>query len=277
MYAAEYASAGDEAGERSAASTGASRSGRIFFEWSAMDETTPQAMGTRPHKTARAACLALSFALLGHPCAAEERPPWRGFELSASTGIAGFLVNAPSPFTESPGALFAWSAHLGARVTRRVAFGLHLGGTLGGASELSDDSSVTGLSGGLYLRIYLARDPERLGWDPWLGIGIDILARTLSSRETPDREVRSLAVVEKGFSLPLSFGVDYRLTERIAVGALTTLEARAGEDACLTTATATETDRACRREIGGLDWSGRGPGFSLAWSAAVQVRFSLPR
>lgn len=220
-----------------------------------------------------AACLT---ALVPRVASAQEPPTVRGFELSASVGHARFLSDAPGPYEEGSGSL-ALDAHLGFRVTRRTAFGLHLAGNFLASSRDNPDTNATGLAAGLYLRVYVAPHPERLGWDPWIGLDFDIIARIRAFDDVPQRSTLTYETVAKGSVATLRVGLDYRITDRLAVGAHAAISAWLGNDICATWTTASTTVRYCFRDAPTWDYYDDRPGGAVSWALALNVRYLLPR
>lgn len=220
-----------------------------------------------------AACVT---ALLPRVASAQDSPTLRGFELSTSVGYARFLSDAPGPYKDGSGAL-ALDAHLGFRVSRRTAFGLHLAGNFLATSRDNPDTDATGLAAGLYLRFYVAPHPERLGWDPWIGLDFDIIARIRAFDDVPRRTLLTYETVAKGSAATLRVGLDYRITDRLAVGAHAAISAWLGDDICATSTTASMTYRYCFHDAPNWDYYDDLPTAAVSWALALNVRYFLPR
>jgi hypothetical protein len=223
-------------------------------------------------------CLAtLVAALLApRPAHAEEPPTLRGLEADAGLGTLLFVAGSQRPWIG--GIPLVADAHLGFRVTRRTAFGVHLRGAFfGDAQFVGHSDGATALSAGLYLRVHVAPHPERPGWDPWLGFELDVISRVFASGVSTYPGRADIAVDQEGraFTLSLRLGLDRRMNDHLAIGGSLTTSFWMQNDICETRASSTETYRNCFREVHDFDYAPQ-PSAALSVALTLHARYTLP-
>lgn len=230
------------------------------------------------------------------PDAPPPPPPPRGLEFGVRMGYGSFTGTDQNAWSRlaNPGGggvyyqtsewfegSLGFDASVGWRFAPHFSVGARGGYQLLRSGEDRDDLSAWTL--GVYGRWYIFPGIARGDIDPWLGLGVDALARftVVTAPTSTSSSIGDVTLSTRAVALPMSLGVDVHVTDRLAVGVSGTLSWWISYEQCISGRVSTLATSPC---------STRGdfptgvvtdaPVHRLLdntlWSASLDLRYTLP-
>ncbi len=223
-------------------------------------------------------------------------PTPRGLEFGVRMGYGSFTVTDQNAWSrlEDPGAgslyyrtdewfegSFGFDASVGWRFAPHFSVGARGGYQLLRSGEDRDDLSAWTL--GVYGRWYIFPGIARGDIDPWLGLGVDALARftVVTAPTSTSSSIGDATLTTRAVALPMSLGVDVHVTDRIAVGASGTLSWWISYEQCISGRVSTLATSPCStRGDFPTGVATDAPVHRLLdntlWSVSLDLRYTLP-
>lgn len=226
------------------------------------------------------------------PDAPPPPPLPRGLEVALRVGYGSFDVTDQSAWTtrrypagtavrteDAFSGSLALDGAVGWRFTDRFSVGAR------GAWQLLRSASSTltfsAWTLGLYARWYIFPSASAGAVDPWLGVGVDVLARFNTSTSTRFDDVGSTAtsISERAVALPLTLGFDVNVAPRLALGASAALSRWITWERCFDVRAGTTASHPCSGtgappgvDPGGVEY---GLADNTWWSLALDLRYTF--